>query len=196
MWIVEREQPHTSEESSWRNAKIYSKMTWRIWSNTSWQKMKTKESTRLNNSSLEVRSLLNKDVNFIGELINNKLLSKNVVFHCIDFLKGKPTHINLEGIVILIDKFGTFINKPDYKMKKDNLSMLNSKIDSYLADLIRVEKERKDLPGHIRYRIINLSEKQKNGWIETKVDMSQKIKTKQEVGEEFEAEQREKGNIN
>jgi len=41
-----------------------------------------------------------------------------------------------------------------------------------------------------------LVEKKNRGWIESKVDQSHKIKTKQEVGEEYEEEQRKKGNIN
>lgn len=134
-------------------------------------------------------------MNFIGELINTKLISKKVFFSCIEHLFDKKTNINIEGMVILLEKFGTSINKPDAKVKKEELVELNEKLGYYLTELDKLQEKDKDLPGHIKYKIINLREKKNRGWIESKVDQSLKIKTKQEVGEEFDKEQREKGNF-
>ena len=120
-------------------------------------------------------------------------MSKKVVFQCIDFLIGTLTQVNIEGIVILLEKFGTSINKPDSKIKKEELSKLNEKIEIYLVVLDKMREENKNLPGFIKYKIINLREKKKRGWVESKVDESLKIKTKREVGDEFDQEQRDKG---
>jgi hypothetical protein len=133
------------------------------------------------------------DVNFIGELINTKLISKKVFFSCIEHLFDKKININLEGMVILLEKFGTSINKQDAKIKKEELVELNEKIGYYLNELDKLQDKDRNLPGYIKYKIINLREKKNRGWVESKVDQSLKIKTKQEVGEEFDKEQREKG---
>ncbi len=116
-------------------------------------------------------------------------------FNCIEHLFFKKTNINLEGIVILLEKFGTSINKPETKIKRDELNELNDKISYYLDELDKLQDKDKNLPGFIKYKIINLREKRNRGWIESKVDQSLKIKTKQEVGEEYDKEQREKGNL-
>ena len=96
-------------------------------------------------------------------------------------------------MVILLEKFGTSINQVDAKVKKEELCELNDKIGYYLNELDKLQDKNKKLPGFIKYKIINLREKKNRGWIESKVDKSLKIKTKQEVGEEFDKEQREKG---
>lgn len=121
------------------------------------------------------------------------MISIKVFFNCIEHLFFKKTNINLEGIVILLEKFGTSINKAETKIKKDELNELNDKISHYLHELDKLQEKDKNLPGFIKYKIINLREKKNRGWVESKVDQSLKIKTKQEVGEEYDKEQREKG---
>ena len=60
------------------------------------------------------------NINFIGELISTQLLSKKIVEQCIANLIKKYENPNLfnnirlisiEGVVIMINKFGTLINK-------------------------------------------------------------------------------------
>jgi hypothetical protein len=153
----------------------------------------------------KLKKFLLGNVNFIGELINAKLLSRKIVFQCIDnlFLRIEKAdesdvhmvkQINLEAIVILMDKFGTLINLHDTKMKgTDDLNEFNRRIDEYLSKLNSIQDHDKTLPGHIRYKIINLIEKRRRGWEESKVDKSTTAKGIKEVREEHETEQRGTG---
>jgi len=129
-------------------------------------------------------------VNFISELIKSKILSKAVVFSCMDHLllkRGKM--VNIEGIVMLLDKFGTELNSSDSinKMKQNELKELNNKLEPYFRELNKLAEESDNsLPGFIKYKIINLNEKKSRGWQESKVDQVLKIKSMKEVHDEFE----------
>lgn len=96
-------------------------------------------------------------------------------------------HLNLEGIVILIDKFGTNINM-DKSIKESSLEEYNSKLNEYLIKLENVQGLEK-CPGHIQYKVINLVEKRKRGWIQSEVDKVGKAKGIKEVSEEIQKEQ-------
>jgi len=140
------------------------------------------------------------NVNFIAEMIINKILSKKVLNQCInnlfarveridkenDFMK----HVCLEGIVILTDKFGTLVNRQDTKIKTEDQEKFNEYIDGYINGLNDIQVNDKSLPGHIRFKIINLIEKKNKDWEESIVENSRKIKGKDEVREEHEMEQR------
>lgn len=140
------------------------------------------------------------NVYLIAEMIINKILSKKVVNQCInnlfarieklekenDFMK----HVCLEGIVILIDKFGTLVNRQDTKIKLEDQEKFNEDIQGYLDRLNDVQQSDKTLPGHIRFKIINLIEKKNKNWEESIVESNRKIKGKDEVREEHELEQR------
>jgi hypothetical protein len=140
------------------------------------------------------------NVYFIAEMIINKILSKKVVNQCInnlfarveklekenDFMK----HVCLEGIVILIDKFGTLVNRQDTKIKPEEKEKFNDDIEGYLNRLNDFQENDKSLPGYIRFKIINLSEKKNNDWEESIVESNRKIKGRDEVREEHELEQR------
>ena len=151
----------------------------------------------------KLKKFLLGNVNFIGELINAKLLSKKIVFQCINNLLVRIEkqdedqklikQINVEAIVILMDKFGTLINKHDAKMKPDELYDFNAKIDGYLNKLHSIQEADENLPGHIRYKIINLIEKRNRGWEESKVDKSSVAKGMKEVREDHENDQRTPG---
>ena len=52
-----------------------------------------------------------------------------------------------------------------------------------------IQKEAK-LPGHIKYKIINLIEKKKNDWAESKFQKASVAKSKEEVRKEFEESQK------
>jgi hypothetical protein len=134
------------------------------------------------------------NVNFIAELINQKILIKKVVFQCVDHLFQKNIPINIEGIVILLDKFGTSINKND-KMKAEDLTNYNDQINNHLMTLNLIQENDKNLPGYIRYKIINLIDKRDRGWVESKVDLVKVIKSKTAVSEEYDQEMREKGEV-
>ena len=144
------------------------------------------------------------NVNFIGELINIQLLSKKIVFQCIDNLfkrcdntktDEKLRLINYEAIVILIDKFGTLINKHKSKIKEEDMITFTSKIDNYISKLDEIQSKQKDLPGYIKYKIINLIEKKKGGWEETQFEKNISAIGKEEVRKKYEESQKI-GNLN
>lgn len=88
---------------------------------------------------------------------------------------------------MLLDKFGTEINNSENsnKLNSQKLQELNDKLDSYFDTLINLETTNSNLPGYIRYKIINLIEKKKRGWVESKVDQVLKIKSLKEVHDEY-----------
>ena len=138
------------------------------------------------------------NVNFIGELINIQLLSKKIVFQCIDNLfkryekqetTSKLKLINLEAIVILTDKFGTLINKQKEKIKKDDMADFESKLDNIIKKLNEVQ-EKGELPGYIKYKIINLIYKKEEGWEETAFEKNTVAKGKEEVRKAYEESQK------
>ena len=147
---------------------------------------------------IKVKKFILGNVNFIGELINIQLLSKKIVFQCIDNLfkrfekeegDDKLRLINLEAIVILTDKFGTLINKQKTKIKPEDLKDFTSKVDNIMAKLDTVQKEA-NLPGYIKYKIINLIEKKKAGWEETQFEKNIIAKGKEEAVEKVKQESR------
>ena len=150
---------------------------------------------------IKVKKFILGNVNFIGELINIQLLSKKIVFQCIDNLfkrfekqegDDKLRLINLEAIVILTDKFGTLINKQKTKIKPEDLKDFTAKVDNIMAKLDTVQKEA-NLPGYIKYKIINLIEKKKAGWEETQFEKNIIAKGKEEVRKQYEESQKKTG---
>ena len=147
----------------------------------------------------KMKKFLLGNVNFIGELINTKLLSKRIVFQCLNNLFSRIEKsdelnaffrlINIEAIVILMDKFGTLISKYDTKTNPDEIVEFSKKIDEYLKRLEIIESD-KNIPGHIKYKIINLIEKRNRGWEESKVDKTVLAQGKNQIKEEYESEQR------
>jgi hypothetical protein len=148
----------------------------------------------------KLKKFLLGNVNFIAELINAKLLSKKIVFQCINNLLCRIEktdnefciikQINIEAIVILLDKFGVLINKVDHKITPEDLFEFNKKINDTLSKLDVIQEGDKALPGHIKYKIINLIEKRNRSWEESKVDKSSTAQSITEVREEYDSEQR------
>ena len=110
------------------------------------------------------------NIDFICELINVNILQSDLGFYYLDELFKKYNNINntneieqfknnlcLEGIVNYLSKFGKKIY--ENKNVKD-FNYLNAFIDNNLSHILEKEK----LPGFLRYKIINLIEKQKNKW--------------------------------
>jgi hypothetical protein len=133
------------------------------------------------------------NVNFIGELISMKLLTKKIWFNCILDLfsryenkeeNDKLKLIFLEGIILFTDKFGTLINNQKSKIKKDIIKEYESQINITLNKLEQIKKNDK-LPGHVKYKIINLVEKKKGGWEETKFEKNSIAKGKDNLKKEF-----------
>jgi hypothetical protein len=134
------------------------------------------------------------NVNFIGELIAIRLLTKKIWYNCIRDLfsryenkdeEDKLKLIDLEGIIIFTDKFGTLVNNQKNKIKKCDLNDYIEQIDDTLIKLEQIQKRDK-LPGFVKYKIINLLEKKKGGWEETKFEKNSIAKGKENVKREFE----------
>ncbi|MCQ2820602.1 MAG: MIF4G domain-containing protein, partial [archaeon] len=139
------------------------------------------------------------NVNFIGELVAISLLSKKIVHQCLENLwkkYDKKDDINnikliaLEATIILLDKFGTIVNKQQEKIKKEDLETFTKQIEEHLKKLDEIQENSKDLPGYIKYKIINLIEKKKDGWKETKFEKNIQAKGKNEVKKEYEQSQK------
>jgi len=145
-----------------------------------------------NEREFKMKKFILGNVNFIAELINNYVLSKKIVFQCIEDLfkrfeniknDEKLRVINLEAIVVLMDKFGTLLKNSESKMKKEDLDDFNKKINDYIKKLDIVQKESL-IPGYVKYKIINLIERKKNNWIESKYQKSIIAKSLEQVRKE------------
>ena len=116
------------------------------------------------------------NINFIIELINVKLFSQKVGFDFLEILYrnyeekqigDKNKYLNLEGIITLLNKFGKIISERKNEKFVQNLN-------NYMNDYIIPIKEQKnsDIPSYLKYKIINLIEKQKNNWEESLYEKS------------------------
>ena len=119
---------------------------------------------------IKLKKFILGNVNFIGELIRNQIISRKNVFGCITNLfkrfekEGGDRQlklINLEGIVILIDKFGTLMNSQLVKINETELRDFEKKIEDYIQKLELIQSK-DNIPGYIKYKIINLIEKKKS----------------------------------
>ena len=107
------------------------------------------------------------NIDFICELINVNILQTDVGFYFLEELLKKYNNINskneieklknLEGIVNFLSKFGKkiFENKNVIEFKYLNFFIYNN-----LNPIL----DKENLPGFLKYKIINLIEKQKNKW--------------------------------
>ena len=147
---------------------------------------------------IKLKKFILGNVNFIGELIRNKILSRKNVYGCINNLfkrfekEGGDRQlklINLEGIVILIDKFGTLMNSQLIKINEIELRDFEKKIDDYIEKLELIQSK-ENIPGFIKYKIINLIEKKKANWKETIFEKNIHAKGKDEIRKEYEESQK------
>ena len=146
----------------------------------------------------KIKKFILGNVNFIGELINYQVISKKIVFQCIDNLfnryeNGNDSllkHIHIEAIVILTDKFGTLMNKSKQKIKTEDWNEFTKKIETCLNKLNNIQNNSdNNLKGYLKYKIINLIEKSKNNWEETQYEKNISAKGKDEIRKQFEMSQ-------
>ena len=117
------------------------------------------------------------NINFIIQLIKVKMLSKKIISDCFDYIFTKYQnekdnflkYVYAETIILLIDKFGVYINNEKKKMENEELEKYIEKIDDYMKKLDEITND-KSLPGKIKYNIINLIEKKKHNYKETKYE--------------------------
>ena len=137
---------------------------------------------------------------FISELVNIKMLSKKAAYECIDYLFKRFNEnknndiklINIQAIIIFIDKLGTLIHKEKEKEKEKNSKIKNEKnnqknfdkmLDEAFAKLEKI-KEDPAIPGHVRYSIINLIDKKNNNYKQSEFEKYITAKSKKEIEEE------------
>lgn len=142
----------------------------------------------------KIKNFVLGNVNFICELISIRLLTKKIWFHCIyDLFRryenkkndNKLKIVDLEAIIIFTDKFGTLVNNQKSKITKSDYKEFVSQINDTLMKLEYIQKNDK-IPGHVKYKIINLIEKKKRGWEETKFEKHLIAKGKEDIRKEFE----------
>ena len=137
---------------------------------------------------------------FISELVNIKMLSKKAAYECIDYLFKRFNEnknndiklINIQAIIIFIDKLGTLIHKEKEKEKEKNSKIKKEKnnqknfdkmLDEAFAKLEKI-KEDPAIPGHVRYSIINLIDKKNNNYKLSEFEKYITAKSKKEIEEE------------
>ena len=154
----------------------------------------------LDEKEIELKKLVVGNVNFISELIKIKMLSKKIIPDCIDYLFKRYYEIENEkelklifaqSIIHLTGKFGTLIHSEKKNIKSEETQKFKENIEKIFIKLEKIKND-KDLPGHIKYQIINLIEKKKNNYKESKFEKSLKAKSKKELEEELEKKDIEK----
>ena len=125
------------------------------------------------------------NINLIADLIDVKILSQKIGFYCINslyerFSKSNINHeksmkfINLESLISFLSKFGKIVIK---RNKKDN----HKKLKNFITQKIQVLKDNKEIPNFLKYKIINLLEKEKNNWEDTLFEKSIIPKGKEKI---------------
>jgi len=150
---------------------------------------------------IKLKKIILGNANFISELVTIKMLSVRVITDCIDYLferYGKDSDkilklIHLESIILFTDKLGTLIHSGKIITKQETIKLNKQKIEEIIQKLEKI-KEDKEIPGYIRYLIINLIEKKKNNYKESQLEKYIKAKSKQEVEEEFNNKNKEEEN--
>jgi len=146
---------------------------------------------------LKIKKIILGNALFITELINIKLLAKRAACDCINYLfkkydEGKDNKLkllNIQTIIIFIDKFGSLIQnekenkKEKNKKEKDSNINFEEKIKETFDKLEKI-KEDKNIPGHIKYSIINLIIKKENNYKQSEFEKYLIAKSKKEIEEE------------
>ena len=146
---------------------------------------------------LKIKKIILGNALFITELINIKLLAKRAACDCINYLfkkydEGKDNKLkllNIQTIIIFIDKFGSLIQnekenkKEKNKKEKDSNINFEEKIKETFDKLEKI-KEDKNIPGHIKYLIINLIIKKENNYKQSEFEKYLIAKSKKEIEEE------------
>jgi hypothetical protein len=105
-----------------------------------------------------------------------KILSKKIGPDCIRNLYDRYQNnkndknmkeLILETLIVFLENFARIIYEEQELIKQNDLELFFSKIDNCLKKLAKIKKE-SDIPGFIKYRIINLEEKRKNNFVSNK----------------------------
>ena len=101
--------------------------------------------------------------NFIGELLEVKIISQRNVFEILDLLYRRYIKVNklffndlyLEGIEILLKKMKNIVYE---KNNPEHLQHYNKYIKNYLNNIFKDRVKKNNLPSYLYYKILNLIE--------------------------------------
>ena len=141
---------------------------------------------------MKIKKFYKGNMNLVIQLVKVKLQAKRVVEDSFEFLLKRYKNeeskffktMLAETILLLIDKFGTFINTEKGKVKDEDTKKYNKKLDEFIKNLEEIKND-KALPGHIKFNIINLIEKRKNKYKESKFEKSLRVYSKEELEREL-----------
>ena len=141
---------------------------------------------------MKIKKFYKGNMNLVIQLVKVKLQAKRVVEDSFEFLLKRYKNeeskffktMLAETILLLIDKFGTFINTEKGKVKDEDTKKYNKKLDDFIKNLEEIKND-KALPGHIKFNIINLIEKRKNKYKESKFEKSLRVYSKEELEREL-----------
>ena len=121
------------------------------------------------------------NVKYISELIKVRMLSQKIGFFCIDnllmrinndYVSDKEKFIILEALIELLDAFGKVVFE---RGKKEYIDIIDEFIEKELFKYSQIE-----VPGFIKYKIINLIDKKNNQWKDSLFQQSTVAKGKKE----------------
>jgi len=144
----------------------------------------------------KIKNIVLGNIYFITELIRFKIISKKIfpvwinnLFDRYELSKisQKLKLINLQGIVIFTDQFGSLIHAQEKKLNPQEIKLYKESIDKIFQKLDKI-KDDPSLPGYIYYSIINLIEKRKNNYQMSKFEEYMIAKSRKEVERELEDE--------
>ena len=140
---------------------------------------------------IKIKKFYKGNMNLILQLVKVKMQSKKIIVDCFEFLIKKFQNekdssfkiMIVETILHLVNTFGTYINTENEKLKVEDAKKYKEKVDEFIEELEEI-KDDESLPGHIKYKIINLIEKKKNNYKESKFEKSLRIYSKEELKKE------------
>ena len=145
--------------------------------------------------NIKFKNFILGSINFIVELIKIGIISKKIVKQCLDILFSRFYDINsdeffkivnLEAIVIILNNFGTLLKKKEKKIKEDDKKLFNNMVDEYLQKLeYIINNNETPIEQSIKNKIIDLIDKSKNNWEESKLVNSIEVKEINNLEEEL-----------
>lgn len=141
---------------------------------------------------MKIKKFYKGNMNLVIQLVKVKLEKNRAVEDSFEFLLKRYKNeeskflktMLAETILLLVDKFGTFINTEKGKVKDEDTKKYNKKLDEFIKNLEEIKND-KALPGHIKFNIINLIEKRKNKYKESKFEKSLRVYSKEELEREL-----------
>ena len=140
----------------------------------------------------KIKKIFLGNIDFLIGMLKNKILNKKNILDCIEFMlkrfkNEKEKTLKLifgQAYINLVDKFATYIHSERSKMKPENWKKYTEKIEECFQNMEKIKNE-ETIPTLIKCLIINLMEKKKNNYEESKYEKSLKAKSKKELEEDL-----------